>query len=74
MSKWVSVEQRAPDVGAQVIGWFPDGYDDGCMQIVSREQNGRRVSWHNTEGDELAAPTLWHPLPDSPRPTPAEPR
>jgi hypothetical protein len=62
MSKWFRVEDRLPDDGQQVLGYF----GEGSMQITYREKIQRTQYWMNTEGAAIDAPTHWQYLPPSP--------
>lgn len=62
MSKWFRVEDRLPDDGLQVLGYF----GEDSMQITYREQIRRKYYWMNTEGSAIGDPSHWMHLPASP--------
>jgi hypothetical protein len=66
---WIKCDERLPDPGVMVLGWFP--HSSAVVQ-TSRSSDKRGAHWWTHVGDYIpAACTYWQPLPPSPALTPA---
>lgn len=61
MSKWISVDERLPEEGTDVLGYYPDG----CCEVVM--YNASLKEFKRLEGEWPGCdPTHWMELPEPP--------
>lgn len=63
MSEWVSVRDRLPEIGVEVLV-----YDCGFMGVWSLNKTDQGVFWEDGHGDQYSVDevTHWMPLPEPP--------
>lgn len=70
MTDWISVKDRLPEYGDEVLACFPSQlYDDVCVGMTQRSRTVGGPDVWSTGGAifELDRATHWMPLPDPPK-------
>ena len=63
--KWISVEERLPDVGEKVmVCGVKNGMQVGTFRMITRYGKNRRWWWKN---DTILEVTHWMPMPEPPK-------
>lgn len=64
-SNWISVSERLPEDGQEVLTFVADGFFGAYMTVSYYRWNGSIKHWNNIYLNETV--THWQPLPQSPK-------